>query len=51
MLTALAVILISIWLIVYSQGPVSTTLTLIVGVIAGILALVDLVRGAGIRLP
>lgn len=52
MLTSIAVILISIWLIVYSQGPVSSTLTLIIGAIAGLLALVDLLRGSGIvRLP
>lgn len=43
-LTSLAMILVGIWLVVYSQGPVSTTLTLIFGIAAAALALIDLIR-------
>lgn len=48
MLTSLAVVLIGIWLIVQSQGPVNATITLIFGIVAAALAVADLV---GVRLP
>ena len=51
MLTSLAVVLLGVYLIVASQQPVSSTLTLIFGLAAAILALVDLLRGAGVRVP
>lgn len=51
MLTSLAVVLIGIWLILQSQQPVNATLTLVFGIAVAVLALVDLLRGAGVRLP
>lgn len=50
MLTSLAVILIGIWLILQSQAPVQSTVTLIFGIAAAVLALVDLLRGH-VRIP
>lgn len=44
MLTSLAVVLVGVWLIVSSQERVSADLTLILGIVAAILALVDLIR-------
>ena len=46
MLTALAVVLVGIWLIMQSQQPVSSTLTLIFGIVAAALALFDLLGGS-----
>lgn len=51
MLTSLAVILVGIWLVLQSQGPVQSTVTLIIGIVVAALALVDLIRGTGVRLP
>jgi len=44
-LTALAVLLISIWLILASQEPVSDTLTLVFGIVAAVLVLFDAFGG------
>lgn len=44
MLTAIAVVLVGIWMILMSQGPVSATLTLIFGIVVAVLALLDLTR-------
>jgi len=44
MLTALAVILLGLWLVLKSQGPVSQTFTLIIGIVAMALAVIDLTR-------
>lgn len=51
MLTALAVVLVGIWMIVKSQGPVSNTLTLVLGIAVAVLALVDLTRPYWHRAP
>jgi hypothetical protein len=44
MLTSIAVILVGVWLIVTSQQRVSSTLTLIFGILVGLLALLDLLQ-------
>jgi multisubunit Na+/H+ antiporter MnhE subunit len=44
MLTCVAVLLVGVWLVVTSQQHVSSTLTLIFGIIVGVLALADLIR-------
>lgn len=43
-LTSLAVLLVGIWLVITSQSHVSSTGTLIFGIVVGALALVDLLR-------
>lgn len=45
MFTAIAMVLVGVWLIVTSQGHVSTTVTLIFGIAATALAVLDLTRG------
>jgi hypothetical protein len=45
MLTSIAVVLVGVWLIVTSQQHVSSTLTLIFGIVVGLLALLDLLHG------
>lgn len=45
MLTAIAVLLAGIWLILQSISPVQSTLTLIFGIVIAALALVDLLNG------
>lgn len=47
MLTSLAVVLVGIWLVIQSQQPVSSTLTLIFGIAVAALALIDVLRGSG----
>jgi uncharacterized membrane protein YqgA involved in biofilm formation len=42
MFTSVAVLIIGVWMIVSSQEPVSATLTLVLGVLVGILAFLDL---------
>lgn len=44
MLTSIAVVLLSLWVILDSQGQATTTLSLILGIVAGVLALIDLIR-------
>lgn len=53
MLTCLAVIFVGVWLILQSQGPLESTVTLIFGLVVAILALVDFLglQGIGPRSP
>jgi multisubunit Na+/H+ antiporter MnhE subunit len=43
-LTTLAVLLVGIWLVITSQQHLSSTATLLFGIVVGVLALVDLLR-------
>ena len=50
MLTAIATLLIAVWLVLLgAKAHPSSTLTLIFGIVAGILVLVDLIRPFAVR--
>lgn len=42
MFTSIAVLIVGIWLVLSSQEPVSSALTLVLGIIVAVLAFVDL---------